>query len=151
MDLGGRGLNFARDFKVTFGCFSFSRGGLKGIVFYGTGGTIEQMKEDVSPGKFRPNGYDCPTEGKCHSSVPFHTIENMGSFLIQVVAICLGVTFHISCVDDCKWGEWEVGECSKTCGGGVQTATREKLSGGKPCDEASTEQRECNTEKCTGI
>ena len=66
LDLGGRGLKFAGDYSEV-GCFSYSSGGLKGKVFYGTGGTIQQMKQDVSLRKFRPNGYDCSTEGKWHS------------------------------------------------------------------------------------
>ena len=51
------------------GCWSFKNGGmLKGSVFYGTGGTTEQMKQDPSPhetlgSKFRPNGHDCLITG----------------------------------------------------------------------------------------
>ena len=56
---------------------------------------------------------------------------------------------------DCQWGEWElVGECSKTCGGGVQKQKRDKLvfeKNGGACSDASPDQMEsvdCNTEPC---
>ena len=78
----------------------------------------------------------------------------MGNFLMQVVAICLIVTFYILCIVDCKWGDWVIDECSKTCGGGVQIDSREKIQedlfGGKPCKGNSTRQGECNTDECPG-
>jgi len=61
------------------------------------------------------------------------------------------------CPTDCQWGEWElVGECSKTCGGGVQKQKRDKLvfeKNGGACSDASPDQMEsvdCNTEPCVG-
>ena len=46
------------------GCFAYSTGYFTGSVFYGTGGTIEQMENDLIAPKFRPQGYDCDGEGK---------------------------------------------------------------------------------------
>ena len=57
---------------------------------------------------------------------------------------------------NCQWsayGEWSA--CSKSCGGGVKTSTREVLHqaeyGGDDCigDELRTET--CNLDPCTGI
>jgi len=45
-----------------------------------------------------------------------------------------------------------IGECSKTCGGGVQIDSREKLQeelyGGNPCEGDATRQGDCNIEEC---
>ena len=79
----------------------------------------------------------------------------MGNLLIQVVAIYLPLIFYIFCIVDCIWGDWVIGQCSKTCGGGIQIDSREKLQedlfGGEPCDGDSTRQTECNTEECPGM
>ena len=44
------------------------------------------------------------------------------------------------------------GECSKTCGGGVQIDSRgkhqEALFGGEECEGEATRQGECNTDQC---
>ncbi|XP_063690486.1 uncharacterized protein LOC134823063 [Bolinopsis microptera] len=50
-----------------------------------------------------------------------------------------------------NYGEWS--ECSKTCGGGIQTRTRTctnpaPLHGGTECAGDSTETQPCNTESC---
>jgi hypothetical protein len=57
---------------------------------------------------------------------------------------------------DCKWSDWsEWGDCSKTCGGGVQNATRvklqEELYDGLPCDGEATRQQDCNPDQCPSI
>ena len=53
---------------------------------------------------------------------------------------------------DCQWGDWIQGECSESCGGGVQTNNREKLTielfGGEPCQGEATEEKECNVHEC---
>ena len=55
---------------------------------------------------------------------------------------------------DCKWGEWEIGECSKDCGGGVRLNLRQKtqedLFGGEPCEGVATAEEDCNTHNCPG-
>ena len=54
---------------------------------------------------------------------------------------------------DCEWDDWSYGECSKTCGTGKRTNTREKLvsekNGGK-CSGKRTQIEECNTHPCQG-
>ena len=55
---------------------------------------------------------------------------------------------------DCKWGRWQIGKCSQTCGGGVKTNTRDKIQedlfGGIPCEGESTFKEDCNTQGCPG-
>merc|ERR1711962_1869687 len=53
---------------------------------------------------------------------------------------------------DCKWGDWELGECSKTCGGGWRTNYRKVLvhesNGGKACTGKTWKTEDCNTQSC---
>ena len=54
---------------------------------------------------------------------------------------------------DCEWGEWQIGDCSKTCGKGSRTRTRTKIveeaNGGK-CEGGSTMQEPCDEQDCPG-
>ena len=63
LDLGGEGYTFVGDYSEV-GCYAYASGMLKGLAFYGTGGTIQQMQEALTAPKYRPNGYDCLAEGK---------------------------------------------------------------------------------------
>ncbi|CAI2350188.1 unnamed protein product [Caenorhabditis sp. 36 PRJEB53466] len=55
---------------------------------------------------------------------------------------------------DGQWGEWRTwGECSRTCGGGVQKALRDcdnpkPRNGGKYCVGQRERYRSCNTQEC---
>lgn len=55
---------------------------------------------------------------------------------------------------DGGWGEWQsFGECTRTCGGGIQYSTREcespkPANGGKYCAGSRIRQRSCNTQDC---
>ena len=55
---------------------------------------------------------------------------------------------------DGAWSEWsEFGDCSASCGGGVQSRTRTCTNpapqhGGKDCDGLAEESRECNSQPC---
>lgn len=58
------------------------------------------------------------------------------------------------CPIDCEVGDWsDWNQCSKTCGGGVQSRTRQPLpgkdaaNGGRACPNL-TEERSCNTQSC---
>ena len=55
---------------------------------------------------------------------------------------------------DCVWDEWEIGECSKSCGGGNRTNVRipkvEAKHGGEECQGESETTEECNTLSCPG-
>ena len=52
---------------------------------------------------------------------------------------------------DCKWGEWRNGHCSVTCGGGIRTKTRTKIteeSNGGTCNGTASQTEICNTNHC---
>ena len=54
---------------------------------------------------------------------------------------------------DCEWSEWQIGQCSVTCGGGTRTNTRTKNveeSNGGVCTGNPTAQEDCNTQNCPG-
>ena len=55
------GLTFAAagNYKWTKGCYTYSSGTYEGKVYYGTGGTMDQMKSLLSGSTYRPTGYDC--------------------------------------------------------------------------------------------
>jgi len=50
---------------------------------------------------------------------------------------------------DCKWEEWELGDCSVTCGGGSRTDTRKAKC--KEYDAFQSRKMECNEEDCPPI
>ena len=59
-------------------------------------------------------------------------------------------------VVDGGWGKWKAGECSVTCGGGVQTLTRacdspRAFCRGKQCIGPVAVTRHCNTQPCPGM
>ena len=56
---------------------------------------------------------------------------------------------------NCEWGNWTEGECSVTCGGGIQTNSRNKTveeSNGTDeegiCVGDPTMEMACNTQPC---
>ena len=55
---------------------------------------------------------------------------------------------------NCEWGQWIIGNCSKTCGNGTKTNKRTKIvkeEHGGTCTGEHTESEECNTQECPGI
>ena len=50
----------------------------------------------------------------------------------------------------CKWGKWRTSSCSRSCGGGVYTRTRSRVSlrRGTICKGLERVQRRCNRKKC---
>ena len=61
--------------------------------------------------------------------------------------------YYTSWAVNCVWGEWEIGECSTTCGLGVRENTRIKLveeAKGGLCNDKYTETEECYLQDCPG-
>merc|ERR1719210_1358543 len=58
-----------------------------------------------------------------------------------------------ACPVDCVWSEWKIGKCSKQCGGGRRTNTREQkvlaAHGGKECSGPTKVDEPCNTQDCS--
>ena len=52
---------FAGDYENK-GCYVYLSGDFKGLSFYGTGGTVEEMQQSLQNPKERPQGYDCNGE-----------------------------------------------------------------------------------------
>ena len=54
----------------------------------------------------------------------------------------------------CEWDEWKIGECDKSCSGGVRTNTRkvkvDAQHGGDECNGSSSATETCNAHECTG-
>ena len=54
---------------------------------------------------------------------------------------------------NCEWGQWKLGECSKTCDSGVRNNTRSKIvneaHNGK-CEGNDTVQEACSMQNCSG-
>ena len=56
---------------------------------------------------------------------------------------------------DCEWNDWDIGECSVSCGGGRKSSTRSKRIveryGGLACAGNSTKEESCNEHHCPGM
>ena len=55
---------------------------------------------------------------------------------------------------DCEWGQFKIGECSQTCGGGMRTNTRSRIvtaeHGGVECQGLNAVEESCNNQECPG-
>jgi len=54
----------------------------------------------------------------------------------------------------CEWHDWQLGECSQTCGGGTRMNTRTKKTeeqNGGTCEGEATMEDVCNTQVCPPI
>ena len=55
---------------------------------------------------------------------------------------------------DCEWGDWNIGNCSSECGGGIQIHTRTPKviasHGGVDCYGLPNVTKICNINKCPG-
>ena len=64
--------------------------------------------------------------------------------------------YSINALVNGTWGDWsEYGECTKTCGSGEKSRTRQCDSpppshGGLDCDGSNAEKTTCNTQACPG-
>ena len=61
-----------------------------------------------------------------------------------------------ACDIDCEWGPWSAwSTCSKTCGWGVKSISREvakpAISGGKPCEGPGVKREACNQQACPDV
>ena len=65
--LGGGGSSFSGDYS-TKGCYAYDNGKEKyqGMVFYGTGGSKDEMKLALSRPKYRPQTFYCLGIGRTH-------------------------------------------------------------------------------------
>ena len=68
----------------------------------------------------------------------------------MVVSFTL-ITKHVV---DCEWDDWQVGQCDKSCGGGLLTKTRvpkvDEQHGGQKCAGHSSITESCNVQECPG-
>ena len=64
------------------------------------------------------------------------------------------ISENLPFVVDCEWNDWNIGECSVSCGGGKKTSTRSKRVveryGGSSCVGNSTKEENCNEHNCPG-
>ena len=95
LQIGGQGYGFeVTDFFGTRGCYAYSSGYYSGTIYYGMGGTTQQMQGSLRSPKYRPPGYDC--------SIPGHYILIISHYILRVrfnfyspVRVILTEYFHI--------------------------------------------------------
>ena len=67
---------------------------------------------------------------------------------------CLVIFEQLLLIVNCEWTDWEISECSKTCGGGKRTKARDtkiKAShNGKECSGLAIVDEDCNMQFCPG-
>ena len=65
------------------------------------------------------------------------------------------ISENLHFVVDCQWNDWDIGECSVSCGGGRKRITRSKQVvekyGGSSCAGNSTKEENCNEHHCPGM
>ena len=82
----------------------------------------------------------------------------MTNFLLKVIECMsiLNATFSLTSnlIVNCEWANWDIGECSSTCGGGKRINTRDKKvkasHGGIDCPGSPTMNDICNVQECPG-
>ena len=71
-----------------------------------------------------------------------------------ILNITINFNFKYNSVD-CQWAEWQIGDCSETCGDGVRENHRvkvtEALFGGGPCEGKAKATESCNNGICPGM
>ena len=63
-------------------------------------------------------------------------------------------TQFVIILENCQWGTWNIGDCSKSCGGGRRAKYRRKVeheAHGGTCYGPWDIEEDCNTQKCPGI
>ena len=59
--LGGKGYDFSGDFTIK-GCYAYNGGKYVGRIYYGNGGTDQEVKASLVAPTYRPYGYDCKSK-----------------------------------------------------------------------------------------
>ena len=75
--------------------------------------------------------------------------------MLKHLAICYLLMFPSSYAVDGRWGAWQYGKCSKSCGIGLSKKTRKCDSpspahDGKECSGNAEEEIRCNKGPCPG-
>ena len=77
-------------------------------------------------------------------------MQNQYIFIKQIFANKLKFT-ALAPPADCEWNEWQIGQCSTTCGGGSRTKSRTKKTqeeNGAVCEGDASMEEQCNTDPC---
>ena len=96
---GGCGYPFESDFSIK-GCYTY-RGGIYGkCVFYGTGGTEDEMKRHLfSTAIFRPSGYDCSIDGSVLHIFSWKAcIQILGVMFVTIKMIWIAPVYPLSII-----------------------------------------------------
>ena len=59
--------------------------------------------------------------------------------------------YFVMLIVNCRWGSWNTGSCTKTCGSGIRTKTRTKTvveKNGGSCTGSAIHMEHCNTHSC---
>ena len=70
----------------------------------------------------------------------------------MIIQVILSI-FHLLYPVDCEWNEWQIGECSVTCGEGTRYKIRTKKvkeENGGTCEGETTALAPCTEEDCPG-
>ena len=96
------------------------------------------------------NGASSETE-ECNT----HNCPGAQLFIRDHIFIIYCITIsNNSLVVNCQWGDWNSGDCSKSCGLGQMTKTRVKArveAHGGTCSGDTTSTEACNTNSCAGM
>ena len=96
------------------------------------------------------------TEHQAKQKNAILTIVQVHTFFIRdhiFIIYCINVSNN-SFVVNCQWGDWNSGDCSKSCGLGQMTKTRVKAlveAHGGACSGDTTSTEACNTNPCAGM
>ena len=92
LTLGGNGHPFVGKYS-TKGCYAYNCGKYNGRMYYGTGGTMEQMKESPDAPKYRPKGYDYDCSGNSKFSILFFNC--LQGWTSKIISRLLYLLFYI--------------------------------------------------------
>ena len=76
-DLGLKFGGFS-DSYGTKGCYAYASGPYAKVAFYGTEGTDDEVKKDLTLPKYRPAGHDCKAKGSFSNH-----IKEIGSLFVN--------------------------------------------------------------------